>query len=42
MNVFLGEQFIDKVSFGGITIQTQSLGAAILSEGFDGVDGIIG
>ena len=38
----LGNQLIDQVSFGGITIPQQGIGSAILDDGFDGVDGIIG
>ncbi|TCD63445.1 hypothetical protein EIP91_005386 [Steccherinum ochraceum] len=37
-----GEQFIDQLTIGDVVIENQSLGAALLSEGFDGVDGIIG
>ena len=38
----LGREVIDQVSFAGITIPEQGLGAILLSEGFDDVDGIIG
>ena len=38
----VGEEFIDTVSFGGLTISKQSIGAAEFAEGFDGVDGILG
>ncbi|KAI0797265.1 aspartic proteinase precursor [Irpex lacteus] len=38
----LGNQLIDQVSFGGITIPEQGIGSAILDDGFQGVDGIIG
>ena len=38
----LGTQVIDELAFGGITIPKQELGAALLSDGFAGVDGIIG
>lgn len=37
-----GEQFIDQVALGGLTIPQQSLSSAILADGFDGVDGILG
>lgn len=33
---------VDTVQLGDLVISGQSMGAAILSEGFDGVDGIIG
>jgi hypothetical protein len=40
---FSGEEFIDTVSLApGLTIPQQSIGAAEFSEGFDGVDGILG
>ncbi|KZV74839.1 aspartic peptidase A1 [Peniophora sp. CONT] len=39
----LGEEFIDTVSLGeGLTVPKQSIGAAIISEGFSPDDGIIG
>ncbi|KAI0089551.1 aspartic proteinase precursor [Irpex rosettiformis] len=38
----LGNQLLDQVSFGGITIPQQGIGSALLSDGFQGVDGIIG
>lgn len=38
----IGNQLIDQVSFGGITIPEQGIGSAILDDGFQGVDGIIG
>ena len=38
----LGEEFIDTITFGDITIPQQSLGAAELALGFGGVDGILG
>ncbi|KAM3418792.1 hypothetical protein BST61_g4762 [Cercospora zeina] len=37
-----GNEYTDKVSFGGLTVRSQSLGAATSSSGFSGVDGIIG
>ena len=38
-----GQQFTDTVSLGpGLTITRQSIGAAIDSVGFQGVDGILG
>lgn len=39
---FSGTEYTDKVSFGGLTVASQSIGAASTSSGFDGVDGIIG
>lgn len=39
---FSGREYTDKVSFGGLTVASQSLGAATSSSGFTGVDGILG
>ncbi|PPR05338.1 LOW QUALITY PROTEIN: hypothetical protein CVT26_011601 [Gymnopilus dilepis] len=40
---FSGTEFIDQVTIaGGLTISQQSIGVASTSEGFEGVDGIIG
>lgn len=39
---FSGSEYTDKVSFGGLTVNKQSIGAASSSSGFSGVDGIIG
>jgi len=39
---FSGTEYTDKVSFGGLTVSSQSIGAASQSSGFSGVDGIIG
>ncbi|KAL6900054.1 aspartic peptidase domain-containing protein [Trichoderma evansii] len=39
---FSGTEYTDNVSFGGLTVQGQSVGAASSSQGFTGVDGIIG
>lgn len=39
---FSGTEYTDNVSFGGLTVQGQSVGAASQSSGFNGVDGIIG
>ncbi|KUL89529.1 hypothetical protein ZTR_04286 [Talaromyces verruculosus] len=39
---FSGREYKDKVSFGGLTVSSQSIGAATSSSGFSGVDGIIG
>lgn len=39
---FYGEEYKDKVSFGGLTVSSQSIGAAEYASGFNGVDGIIG
>ncbi|KIP05511.1 hypothetical protein PHLGIDRAFT_119740 [Phlebiopsis gigantea 11061_1 CR5-6] len=37
-----GNEVVDTVQLGDLVISGQSMGAAILSEGFDGVDGILG
>jgi len=39
---FSGTEYTDKVSFGGLTVNSQSIGAASSATGFQGVDGIIG
>lgn len=39
---FSGTEYTDKVSFGGLTVTSQSIGSASKSTGFSGVDGIIG
>ena len=40
---FVGSEFTDTVSTGyGLSINKQSIGAAFASNGFDGVDGILG
>ncbi|KAK1252236.1 hypothetical protein MKX08_003423 [Trichoderma sp. CBMAI-0020] len=39
---FSGTEYTDNVSFGGLTVQGQSVGAADQASGFNGVDGIIG
>ncbi|KAG0646607.1 Polyporopepsin [Hyphodiscus hymeniophilus] len=39
---FSGKEYTDKVSFGGLTVTSQSIGAATTATGFDGVDGILG
>jgi hypothetical protein len=40
---FSGDEFLDTVDLGGgLTISNQSIGAANTSQGFDGVDGILG
>lgn len=39
---FSGTEYTDKVSFGGLTVSSQSIGAASSASGFSGVDGIIG
>lgn len=40
--LFTGTEFTDTVSFAGLTVKSQSIGAALVSLGFTGVDGIIG
>ena len=39
-----GREFIDTISIGdsGLTIPQQSMGFALLTQGFNGVDGILG
>ena len=39
---FSGTEYTDKVTYGGLTVNAQSIGAASSSSGFTGVDGIIG
>lgn len=39
---FSGTEYTDKVSFGGLTVNSQSIGAASRSTGFNSVDGIVG
>lgn len=39
---FSGTEYTDTVSFGGLTVSSQSIGSASTSSGFDGVDGIFG
>ncbi|TBU57604.1 family A1 protease [Dichomitus squalens] len=39
---FIGQEFTDTVHLGGLAIENQSFGGALVSEGFDDVDGIIG
>ncbi|EMD36748.1 hypothetical protein CERSUDRAFT_51190 [Gelatoporia subvermispora B] len=39
---FIGEQFTDTVTIGSLVIPNQGIGAALISEGFEGVDGILG
>jgi len=39
---FSGKEYTDTVSFGGLTVSSQSIGSATSSSGFSGVDGIIG
>ncbi|KAI0323487.1 acid protease [Cubamyces sp. BRFM 1775] len=41
-NFMLGLEYTDNVKLGSISIKNQSLGGALLSGGFTGVDGIIG
>ncbi|KAL3422783.1 vacuolar protease A [Phlyctema vagabunda] len=39
---FSGTEYTDTVSFGGLTVSSQSIGAASSATGFSGVDGIVG
>ncbi|KUJ11569.1 acid protease [Mollisia scopiformis] len=39
---FSGTEYTDTVTFAGLTVTKQSIGAASQASGFDGVDGIIG
>ncbi|KAL1864545.1 hypothetical protein Daus18300_007560 [Diaporthe australafricana] len=39
---FSGTEYTDTVSFGGLSVSSQSIGSASTSTGFSGVDGIIG
>lgn len=39
---FSGKEYTDSVSFGGLTVAAQSIGASTKATGFSGVDGIIG
>ncbi|KAF7947584.1 hypothetical protein EAE96_008668 [Botrytis aclada] len=39
---FSGREYTDTVSFGGLTVKSQSIGAATSASGFPGVDGILG
>ncbi|TGO20589.1 hypothetical protein BPAE_0283g00010 [Botrytis paeoniae] len=39
---FSGKEYTDTVSFGGLTVKSQSIGAATSASGFSGVDGILG
>ncbi|KAM3550718.1 hypothetical protein MY1884_008095 [Beauveria asiatica] len=39
---FTGEEYVDKVTFAGLTVKSQSIGSASNAVGFDGVDGIFG
>ncbi|KAL7952320.1 putative aspartic protease [Trichoderma compactum] len=39
---FSGTEYKDTVTFGGLTVTSQSVGSARSSSGFEGVDGIIG
>lgn len=38
---FSGKEYVDRVTVGGLTVQKQSIGSAIKSIGFDGVDGYV-
>ena len=40
--LILGRQVVDQVALGNLTIPQQSMSVALLSEGFDTVDGILG
>ena len=37
-----GSEATGPLTFGGVSIPTQSFGSALLDQGFDDVDGIIG
>ncbi|OAA50794.1 Peptidase aspartic [Beauveria brongniartii RCEF 3172] len=39
---FSGEEYVDKVTFAGLTVKSQSIGSASNAVGFNGVDGIFG
>lgn len=39
---FSGEEYVDTVSYGGLTVKSQSIGSASDASGFNGVDGILG
>ena len=39
---FTGREVIDTITLGTLTIPNQSMGSAIVSQGFDTVDGIVG
>ncbi|KAM3497251.1 hypothetical protein MY10362_009391 [Beauveria mimosiformis] len=39
---FSGEEYVDKVTFAGLTVNSQSVGSASNAIGFNGVDGIFG
>lgn len=39
---FSGSEYTDVVEFGGLTVRSQSIGAASSAQGFQGVDGILG
>ncbi|KAM0668294.1 hypothetical protein ACQRIU_001856 [Beauveria bassiana] len=39
---FSGEEYVDKVTFAGLTVKSQSVGSAKSAVGFNGVDGIFG
>lgn len=39
---FSGKEYTDTVEFGGLTVTSQSIGAASKATGFDSVDGILG
>ena len=40
--LLIGDAWADKVTIGGLTIHNQTIGAALISSGFVGVDGILG
>ncbi|KAI0078071.1 aspartic proteinase precursor [Panus rudis PR-1116 ss-1] len=40
--VMLGEEWIDDLTMGSLTIKNQSLGVSLIAVGFDTVDGILG
>lgn len=39
---YTGQEFIDTVTIGGLSVVNQSIGGVELEVGFDGIDGILG
>lgn len=42
LTVVKGEEFTDTVTLGSLVVTNQGVGVAKTSEGFEGVDGILG